>query len=157
MEANPFAGERPESAYERLRWGRAPGDVWEIDAPEPLITLGNIAKVYMANGRVFAYPDNGRSPFLVVGLESNCLYLIPRTGSGMPIDVPDDWSNVRQVGRVRRTDYYSDKNDGDAYYYHDHERPYPTLILHPHGCAMLVPASTPQGRSYVVHDDGIIG
>ena len=57
--------------------------------------------------------------------------------------------------RVRRIDD-SEKGGEAGYYYHDHEKPYPTIYGY-EDHFVCIPARHRKGRSYAVNDEGIIG
>lgn len=145
----------PHAAYRTLQWGNDPEDTWDIDAPESLVALGTLAKVVLRNGREAEWSERW-APFLAVGTESNNLYAIPATRGGRPRNVPA--GEYERIGRVVRTDYYSEKGGELGYYYHDHEQPYPVLYEYGDtGVMIWVPAQVGQNRSYVVAEEGIIG
>ena len=157
FEGNPFEGQSPEQAYRRLRWGESVRERWSLVAPEPLAGLGVVARLDYA--RVSErYDDEDEAPFLAVGVRSNRLYIVPRGSDGAPVDIGHQLGGTRRLGSLLRTDYLSLKGGEDAYFYHHHERPYPTLRENPRtGVRVVVPARH-QGRpSYVVSDAGIIG
>ncbi len=152
---NPYEGENPKRMYKRLRWGNEPSMTCEIDAPEPLVALGEVAKIRGVSGTIAEYGEY-EGPYLAVGRDSNLLYLIPCFNDGHPYKVPD--SNFKLVTRLKGIDYYSDKGGELIYYFHDHEQPYPSLMQHKTGVCYIEPAVLPNGdRSYVVDDAGIIG
>ncbi len=154
FEGNPYEGIEPEDAYRRLRWGIEPQEIFEIHSPEPLITLGDIAKIFTPNG-VAKFAEY-EAPFLALGTLTNILYFIPKVG-GRPVHVPKH--PLKFVCVVTRIDYYSDKGGEAAYYYHDHEPPYPWLYQQPStGVCILKPSTCEDGsRSYAVGDEGVIG
>lgn len=151
---NPLAGRTPEEAYELLRWGNPAREKFTITAPEPLVALGELAQLIEENGRATQWADDHRAPFLAVGHATNLLYIVPRP-RGRPLDVPHGPYFAR--ARLRQTDYYSDKGGEANYYYHQHERPFPTLYTSPSGVGLIVPASFKGGRSFAVAEGGIVG
>lgn len=153
FESNPYEDDSPEEAYQKLRWGNEPQEVFEINAPEPLITLGDIAKIFTPDGTVEF--TEAQAPFLALGTKSNFLYFVPKRG-GKPCHVPKGPFAFQTP--VLRLDYYSDKGGEPCYYYHDHESPYPCLYMHSSGVGILRPSLCADGsRSYAVSDEGIIG
>ena len=154
FESNPYEGETPEDAYRRVRWGNEPQETFEIDSPEPLITMGDVAKIYTPGG--IAHFREHEAPFLALGTETNILYFVPKR-NGMPVNVPN--GPYELIDTVTRLDYYSDKGGEQCYYYHDHEPPYPKLYIHKRsGVCRLVPSQCSDGsRSYAVGDEGVIG
>jgi hypothetical protein len=152
---NPYEGLSPEEIYQKLQWGNDPKAVFEVDAPEPLVTLGDVAMLVSESEQVEFTEDE--APFLALGVESNRLYIVPKDENGEPIDVPE--GPYEEVCQLVQTDYYSEKGGDDAYYFHEHEAPYPTLYIHLETGVMLVePAETGEGvRSYAVSDEGVIG
>ena len=164
FQENPFAGLDAGEIYSELRWGDTPNEQWEIHAPEPLAGLGELAALHFS-GRAPRHGnerwDEDEGPFVAVGANSNRVYLIPRDEQGAPIRrIPEFTPNKGWVlcGRLKRTDYYSVKAGEPAYYYHDHEKPYPTLWEHrKSGVRLLVPARHNGKRSYGVVKEGIVG
>lgn len=153
FEGNPYEGETPENAYKRLRWGNEPQETFEIDAPEPLITIGDLAQVFAQGGTVQFSEEE--APFLALGTRTNVLYFVPKR-NGMPVNIPPGPYEYMDI--VTRIDYYSDKGGDLCYYYHDHEPPYPKLYVHRSGVCMLCPSECEDGsRSYAVGDEGVIG
>lgn len=126
-----------------------------MEAPEPMAVLGELAKLFFVGGKKQSFL--GGELYLAVGTKSNKVYLVPMDGSGAPIDFARDFKRkCEAIVRVKRIDYYSQKGGESAYYYHDHEAPYPML------CGdgehfVLEPAKHRGGRSYAVNDEGIIG
>lgn len=155
FDGNPYEGETPEDAYKRLRWGNEPNEVFEIDAPEPMATIGTVAKL-IADGGTVEYSE-GEAPFLAIGLETNKVYIVPMNQDGSPVNVPE--GPYVDMGRIRQIDYYSDKGGEEAYYFHEHEEPFPFLCIHEtSGVALIEPEEMEDGsRSYAVGDEGIIG
>jgi hypothetical protein len=153
FDGNPYEGETPEGAYRRIRWGNEPQEIFDIEAPEPLATIGDLAQLVMEDGTIQFLEHE--SPFVAVGTHSNVIYFVPKV-DGKPMDIPD--SGYEFAGFVSRMDYFSDKGGNDAYYYHDHEPPFPILYMHDSGVGMLVPSECEDGsRSYAVGDEGVIG
>jgi hypothetical protein len=148
FEGNPLEGADLEEAYRRLQWGNEPRELIDIDAPEPLVALGEAARLELAD-RVITW-DEGEY-HLAIGLETNKVYLFPKD---LRV-IPD--SGYESVGEVEQTDYYSDKGAEEGYYYHEHEAPFPECLMHPSGVIVLEPIETEEGRSYAVSDEGIIG
>jgi hypothetical protein len=151
---NPLAGRTPDEAYELLRWGNPAREKFTINAPEPLVALGELAQLITDDGQVAQYADDHTSPFLAVGHSSNLLYIVPRPHS-RPLDVPHGPYVAR--ARLKQTDYYSDKGGEESYYYHRHERPYPTLYYSPSGVGIIAPANHKGMRSFAVAEGGIVG
>lgn len=154
FKGNPFAGNDARSAFSLLHWGNEFERITEIDAPEPMIMLGFMAKFYAEDSVLEFRKGNA---FLAVGHKSNTLYVIPRK-NGHPVDVPKFSREMRLVGEVARTDYWAAKGGADEhYYYHDHEPPYPTLYVHSSGVGYLRPARHNGQPSYAVGKEGIVG
>lgn len=155
FESNPLEGSNPHEAYKRLQWGNSPRNTFKLEAPEPMAALGELAKLFYVGGKVQSFREG--ELYVAIGTRSNCYYLVPMDGSGRPQDFPKNFhSQCEPMAVIRRIDYYSDKGGEAGYYYHDHERPYPTL----YGCDdhfVCVPARHRRGRSYAVNDEGIIG
>lgn len=150
---NPFEDFDPEDMYRELRWDNEPQEIYDIDAPEPLATIGDLAQLKLDCDDL--QWDESESPFLAVGRDSNCLYIIPRDEQGNPVDVPK--SGYVSIANVLQTDYYSDKGGEDVYYYHKHENPYPKLLVHRNGVAVIMPRKHKNRRSYAVGKYGIVG
>jgi len=155
FEENPFADDKPEAIYRKLKWGNEPKKLFPIDAPEPLVCLGEVAQLIADNKHVKKYRE-GSGPFLAIGAHSNYVWFIPQK-RGVPVRrVPKN--GYVEVCRIRQTDYLSDKGGEDAYYYHKHERPYPMLWMHEKsGCMVLAPALFKGRKSYAVAIEGIVG
>jgi hypothetical protein len=151
---NPLEGRSPEEAYRLLRWGNATRQTFTIRAPEPLVSLGELAQLIADNGERQQWSDDEAAPWLAVGHTTNLLYIVPRV-NGRPLDVPHGPYAPR--ARIRQVDYYSDKGGEPAYYYHTHERPFPTLYTSPSGIGIIVPAPHRGGRSFAVAEGGIVG
>ena len=154
FDGNPYETETPEGTYRRIRWGNEPSEVFSIEAPEPLATLGDVAQICTQSGSTGYSEDE--APFLALGTVSNRLYMVPKIGKN-PVDIPD--GPYEYVGTVIQLDYYSDKGGEEAYYFHEHEPPYPRLYMHlESGVCILEPQQLPGGgRSYAVGDEGVIG
>lgn len=151
---NPLDGATPHEAYKRLQWGNNPRNTYKIEAPEPMAVLGELAQIIFEDGTKEKF--RAGVFFLAVGSRSNGVYFVPRV-KGRPKDFPANFhQRAMPVGKMKRVDYYSSKGGEDAYYYHDHEKPYPMLVkLGRHG--FILPARHRGGRSYAVNDEGIIG
>lgn len=154
FEDNPFEDLSAEEMYEALRWGNEPAEVFDIDGPEDMATLGTVAMLDLAHGRATFTEEE--APYLALGTESNYLYIVPRV-NGEPVDIPE--GPYVAVGELQQTDYYSDKGGEEAYYYHEHEEPFPTLYMHLEtGVCIVEPANMEDGsRSYAVGEEGVIG
>lgn len=160
FERNPFEDLDPLEMYGELQWDKDPEAVWEVEAPEPLVAIGDLAGLDWGGGELELW-DEDNAPFLAVGRDSNALYVVPKDSSGAPLErIPDfdardpAW---RKLGVVHQTDYYSSKGDEDGYYYHNHEAPYPSVWEHDSGVRVVVPAKHKGKRSYAVGKAGIIG
>ena len=160
FDGNPFEDMPVEEMYADLQWGNDPNAVWDFDAPEPMAAIGQLAGIEVEDA-IELHDDDGKSPFVAVGQDSNNVYIIPKADSGGPVNVPTfnpRSSSWRNLGEVTQTDYYSDKGGELGYYYHNHEGPYPTLWEHARsGCRVLVPARHRGKRSYAVGKAGIVG
>jgi hypothetical protein len=160
FEGNPFEGFEADAMFTELRWGDAPADEWAIDAPEALAGLGELAMLDLdTHDAVWSF-DEQNGPFVAVGVDSNCVYLLPRLRDGGPVRrfPPFDPGRWEKLGRVRQTDYYSIKQGEAAYYYHEHERPFPIAWREPtSGVIVFVPAGHKGRRSYAVAKEGIVG
>lgn len=159
FDVNPFEDMDPEEMYGALQWDKEPEAVWEVDAPEPLVALGELAALDFGAGYESWQEDD--APFLAVGRDSNMLYVVPRDEDGAPMESIPDFDprdpSWRKLGPVRQTDYYSNKGNEPAYYYHKHENPHPTVWEHDSGCRVLIPAKHKGKRSYAVAKEGIVG
>jgi hypothetical protein len=155
FDENPYEGLSPEEVYTRLQWGNEPQTLFEVDAPEAMVTLGELAALYTEGDEV-DYSEE-EAPYLALGADSNRLYIVPKDEHGAPVDVP--LGPYVEVCELTQTDYYSDKGGESAYYYHEHEDPYPTLYINLQSGVMIIePAQTEDGaRSYAVGDEGVIG
>lgn len=157
FKGNPFEGKSPTDVYKSLQWGNNPRETFDIEAPEPLVNLGEVAKIKLAGGHIEQISDK-EAPYLALGTESNYLYIIHRDENGEPVDVPLDFEEYDLVGKVMATHYYSDKGGEKAYYYHNHEKPYPLLYRHEYtGVCVLIPQDNNGLPSYAVAIEGIIG
>lgn len=145
---NPLEGE-PEDIYRRIQWGNEPREIIPIEAPEPLVALGEVARLELED--VVFHWDEGEA-HIAVGAESNRVYIFSPDEEEIPAE------GYREVGQVERTDYYSDKGGEPGYYYHEHEEPYPQCLIHSEKSVIILePEETEDGRSYAVSDEGIIG
>ena len=155
FDGNPYDGVSVEEMYEKLRWGNKPEQVFEIEGPEDMATVGTVAKIVTSSG-VVEYSEE-EAPFLAIGRETNRLYIVPFDSEGGPCDIPE--GGYTELAEIRQIDYYSDKGGEEAYYYHEHEAPFPTLYLDDvTGVAVIEPAEMDDGsRSYAVGDEGVIG
>lgn len=149
FEGNPFEGMSPQEIYEKIQWGKAPEAIREIDAPEPLVGLGRVARIQTADGRVYEFEDGEKE--LAVGAYSNMLFVFPVGAEAIPGD------GYEPIGVAVQTDYYSEKGDEEGYYYHHHEEPFPTIWTINKEYWLLVPESEDGERSYAVAEEGIIG
>ena len=160
FEDNPFEGLDPEAMYGELQWDKDPEAVWEVDAPEPIVAIGDLAGFEWDDGELELYQEES-APFLAVGRDSNVLYVVPKDEDGAPLErIPKfsprsrDW---QRIGPVVQTDYYSSKGNEAAYYYHEHESPHPIVWEHVSGVRVLVPSRHKGRRSYAVAKEGIVG
>jgi hypothetical protein len=154
--SNPFKGKDPRDIYTELRWGNESKRIFNIDAPEPLVSLGELAYLEYTNGNYEEYSEED-APFLALGAETNYLYIIPKKSNGRPNPVSEDTEEYEAIGTIKQTDYYSEKGDEEGYYYHEHEKPYPVLYEHYSGIAIIVPSKHKGKRSYAVVKEGIVG
>lgn len=160
FEDNPLAGLSPDEMYQEIRWGDVPTERWGIDAPEPLVSMGELAALVLTGRNRTEEHDEDDGPFLAVGVKTRRLYLLPRMEDGGPCRRvtrfnPKIWLSR---GRVRRTDYFSVKGGEACYFYHDHERPFPRLWEHPRSGVRFIEASVHKGKpSYTVVAEGIVG
>jgi hypothetical protein len=154
FEGNPFKSKSVHETFSLLHWGNQFEHSTEIEAPEPLVMLGMMAAFSLGTRElVFRKGD----AFLAVGHNSNRLYAIPRDGKG-PVDVPQFSRRMHLVGKVQRTDYWASKGGNtEHYYYHDHEKPYPSLYIHDSGVGYVIPARFNGKPSYAVGKEGIVG
>lgn len=160
FEGNPFEDLPPLEAYAALQWDKPPEAVWEIQAPEPLVALGDLAGLDWGSDELELWNED-EAPYLAVGRDSNMLYVVPKSKRGQPLARIPKFNPAScawgRIGRVRQTDYYSNKGGEPSYYYHNHEPPYPTVWEHPSGVRVVVPARHKGKRSYAVVKEGIIG
>lgn len=149
---NPFHGKTPSQIYTKLQWGNRPKRIYPIDAPEPLVALGELAAFYTTAGD---YELDENKYFIAVGATSNTLYFLPinRPITRVPAFNIRNWT---KGPLVRETHYYSDKGGDDAYYYHEHEKPFPRLWVN-NEMGILVPSNNKGQRSYAVIKEGIVG
>lgn len=155
FDGNPYEGETPEDAYRRLRWGNEPAETFVIEGPEDMATIGTVAQVITDRGTV-KYEEH-EAPYLAIGLQTNRVYIVPMH-EGKPVGaIPD--GPYEELATISQIDYYSDKGGEEAYYFHEHEEPYPTIYLdEASGVGVIEPAEMEDGsRSYAVGDEGIIG
>ena len=155
FDGNPFEGMNANEVYKKLRWGKSPDEQWEIDGPECMATIGELARLDFDE---WTYEwDEDDAPFLALGVDSNLLYVVPRKKDGSPIErIPK--GPFTEVGQISRIDYYSQKGEELQYFYHDHQPPYPTVYQHKQTqLFVIVPADNKGSRSYAVDVEGIIG
>jgi hypothetical protein len=148
FDSNPFDGETVEDMYRRLQWGNEPTEIVEIEAPEPLVSLGCAAKLILQD-RAIEWDEE--ESHLAVGRNSNKLYIFPKGAREIPQD------GYAPIGESVQIDYYSEKGSEDGYYFHEHETPYPQVYAAPGGFFVLEPEVEGETRSYAVSDEGIIG
>lgn len=160
FDQNPFEDMDPEEMYRAVQWEKDPEAVWEVDAPEPMVAIGELAGLDFGEDELELW-DEDDAPYLAIGRDTNVLYVVPKDEDGAPLeDIPafdagdDAWS---EMGQVRQTDYYSDKGNEPGYYYHNHEDPFPTVWEHDSGVRVVVPADNDGKRSYAVAKEGIVG
>ena len=161
FERNPFADVDPLEMYGDIQWDKEPEAVWEVEAPEPLVAIGELAGLDWGEDDLELWHED-EAPFLAVGRDSNALWIVPKDDDGAPLErIPrfDPQSRAwRRLGPVSQTDYYSDKGNEAGYYYHNHERPYPIVWEHTRtGVRVLVPSNNKGKRSYAVAKEGIVG
>lgn len=149
FDSNPFEGESLQGMYKRLQWGNEPREVFEIEAPEPLVALGEAAQLFLPD-RILQWEEG--EAHLAIGAETNRIYIFP-VGSE---EIPED--GFKSMGESTQIDYYSDKGKEAGYYYHEHESPFPTVYAAKGGYFVIEPEENEDGtRSYAVSDEGIIG
>ncbi len=161
FDSNPYESNTPEETYERIQWGNTPRETFEVEAPEPLVTLGDVAQIFVimessqSTRHAIKFSEH-EAPFLALGTHSNKLYFVPKIGNE-PVDIPE--GPFEHIGIVTQLDYYSDKGGEPAYYYHEHEPPYPHLYQNREtGVCVLIPSECEDGsKSYAVGDEGVIG
>lgn len=158
-EGNPYADKTAQHLYKKLRWGNSPLEEFSINGPEDMASMGTVAKIFNANNKTKLTFTEDNGPFIAVGISSNYLYIVTRNQDGSPVDISEDFDNYRFVGEIKQIDYYSSKNNENAYYYHKHEKPYPKMYTSPELDVMiLIPARLDNGHpSYIVREEGIIG
>jgi hypothetical protein len=156
FKGNPFASKGVRETFNLLHWGISHKHESEIDAPEPLVMLGVMAKFVLEDKQTELVFRKGEA-FLAVGHTTNKLYVVPRKGSST-VDVPPFKRSYSRVGKVAQTDYWATKGGKEEhYYYHEHEPPYPTLYIHKSGVGYLIAARYNGGPSYAVGKEGIVG
>lgn len=155
FDGNPYEGETPEEMYRRLRWGNEPTETFDLEMPESMVSLGEVAMVVL-DGKSTKFLEH-EAPYMAIGAASNQIYIVPKDDNGQPVDVPV--GPYVEIGTIRQIDYYSDKGGTDAYYYHEHEEPFPKVYMHMEsGVCVVEPAEMEDGsRSYAVGDEGVIG
>lgn len=156
FETNPLEDLTPLEQYETLQWGNEWQAIYEVNAPEPVVTLGMVAQIKLKCGAKAKWSEED-APFLAIGSESNNIYIVPRRNDGSPLDIPS--TGYDYLDLVTQIDYYSEKGGESAYYFHKHEKPYPSLAVHlKSGVAAILPQISPDGRrSYAVAKEGIVG
>jgi len=158
-EGNPYSDYTAQHLFKVIRWGNKPKEEFEINAPEDMACMGLVAKIFLVQNKEKIKFTVKNAPFLAVGLNSNYLYIVSKNTDGSPVDIPLDTDNYDFVGNIKQIDYYSDKNNEEAYYYHKHEKPYPFLYVSRNKlCIIIIPAELNTGHpSYIVREEGIIG
>lgn len=159
FDGNPYEGMNPYEIYESVKWGNNPANVYNIDAPEPVISLGELAKI--VTNEIEQDFSEKEAPYLAIGAESNYIYIIPKHNNKPLNKIPEfnpDSKEWQEKGYVEETHYYSDKGEEEAYYYHEHENPYPNIWFHKKsGVCILIPSDNDGKPSYAVAKEGIIG
>jgi len=155
FEGNPFEGLNSKEVYRKLRWGNEPDEIFTVNAPESMATLGTVARI--DSGETTFEFDESEAPFLAVGTKSNMLYIVPRDERGNP-QSPIPSGPYEEIGEITRLDYYSNKGDEECYFFHEHESPFPILVENPEtGIQMVIPVDNDGSRSYAVDEEGVIG
>jgi hypothetical protein len=153
---SPLAGQTPEEQYRAIRWGRRPREHLVLDVPalrraQDLVCLGRLRALYLAldDDHDEVLTALRPYPYLCVGAADNRLYV----GGGATGAMARRrlWGQPGSRRTIRQVDYDSVKGRTRAYFYHDHERPFPRLEVLPSG----YPAY--RGGGYKVGADGIIG
>ncbi len=148
---NPFAKQTPQQIYSKIQWGNKPKRIYRINAPEPLVALGELAALHTPS-QIVEYEED--KYFIAVGAHSNTLYFVP---INKPIQqIPPFGSRWKKGPLVYETHYYSDKGGEDCYYFHEHEKPFPRLYGYKN-FGILVPSNNKGKRSYAVIKEGIVG
>lgn len=119
-----------DDQYEAMRWGLKPRHERTVTVPgmkrrEAVAELGILRVLYLQrrDGSRVVWRLPRPYPWLAVGAQSGRLWIVPKRDldlsalAGMPAA---GW-------HVVRTDYTALKGDEDAYWYHDHEAPFPRL------------------------------
>lgn len=152
---SPLRGKDAYEQYEALRWGNAPRRVFEVQSPaltrkQLLVSLGRLRALFLGTGRqARALRPRKPYPYLVVGELDNRLYIVGGSTDRMARD--GAWGEVGSRRRIVQVDYDSLKGSTDAYFYHEHEPPFPWLVILSGG----YPAY--RGGRYKVGPEGIVG
>lgn len=141
--------------FHALSWGHdartlVPVVARHMKKPQRLVALGKTAKlrrIYFENGTVLVL----RRPFpwIAVGEKDNRLYFVG--GSTAEMARRGWWGAPGSRRKFRRTDYEATKGRERVYWFHDHEKPYPTLRIGPDGFPIV------SGGRYRVERGGIVG
>ncbi len=149
---SPVSGTVDEQ-YRDLRWGLEPRFERTVTVPgmrrrEAVAELGLLRVLYLRrpDGSVVTWRVPRPYPWLAVGAKSGRLWIVPRRAMNLSA-----LAGMPKAGwRVIRTDYTALKGDEDAYWYHDHEAPFPRLYR-VDGHVQY------RGGGYFVAPEGIVG
>jgi hypothetical protein len=148
---NPFKNKNPIEIYNIIQWGNKPKNIFPINAPEPLISLGHLAKLFFEDETYLELDEN--QVHITIGANSNIIYFFPYGTRSVPSFNKKSWL---EGNKIIRTDYFSEKGGEPCYYYHNHEIPYPTIWYHK-TVSILLPDTYKNKPSYAVIKEGIVG
>lgn len=151
---SPLEGQSSEEQFDAIRWGKKVSGLRAVTVPgmtkrEEVIELGCLRVLYLApDGTDQAYPWRvTRGTRLAVGQRTNRLWIIPPP-RGLDLSALEHMP--ARGWAIARTDYTAVKGDEDAYWYHEHEAPYPRLRRVDGGVQFS------RGQ-YVIAPEGIVG
>lgn len=156
--ASPLHGLDAVEQYTSTHWGRRPKRTTAVSTPalktqQALVKMGDLRALWLKAGPDHVEVLRPRRPYpvLAFGQRDNKLYIVG--GSTAAMAKAGAWGKRGSTQTILRVDYDARKGVRRAlvYFYHDHEPPYPSLVILPSG----YPAY--RGGRYKVAREGIAG
>lgn len=159
--ASPLAGLDADEQYIKTHWGRVPPHRdQDVSTPaltraQELVEMGKLRALWLDlwgdDDYVEVLRPSKPYPSLAFGRKDNKLYIVG--GSTAAMARRRQWGKPGARQQILRVDYDARKGRyrSTVYFYHDHEPPYPSLVILPSG----YPAY--RGGRYTVAPEGITG
>ena len=151
----PLTGSAVEQ-YEQAHWGVKPRrlnviDVHGTDVKQRFVAMGKLRALYVEepSGFIVKLALPSPYPWLAFGAQDNVLYFAG--GCLAELARKKSFGAVGSSRPLRRVDYTANKGGKSVYWYHDHEPPFPNLVILAGGW----PAYS--GGNYRVDVEGIVG